>query len=137
MEQSYLHIDPHIYALLREKIQAAFEELLAKDKGHPPPLSTLSIHLYSLACDNLLILRDTIVDYFTATDRLPHAFVLLICMKVSGILPNEHTYLTSRVFLLSPIFSLVFDLHRYRSIINGCLRYEDVDEAMIAFDMMR
>jgi len=109
MQRYYLPVDENVYAMLREKIKEAFAALLsaaaaaAEGGSSKNPLPSRAV-------------LNTIMNYFTETDRLADAFGLLACMKMSNLSPDVHTY---------------------KSLLNACMRYEDVSEAMLVFDMMR
>jgi len=116
MERYYVPVSTECYELLSKKIEdamieiALFNEAIKLETANPG----------SVDPDRLLIptreTLNTLLNYYTETDKLVEAFRLLLTMKTVGVMPNQHTY---------------------RSIINAALRYEDIDVALLAFENMR
>lgn len=78
------------------------------------------------------------MDYLAETDRIPEAFSLLLSMKMAGIIPTAHTYLLKCLFYFLFLSSINFLIEqRYAALLNACMKYEDTDDAMVAFDLMR
>ncbi|KAF2071002.1 hypothetical protein CYY_007678 [Polysphondylium violaceum] len=116
MERYYVPVSTECYDLLRQKIEAAMVEVALFNEA----IKLETINPGSVDPDRLYIptreTLNTVLNYYTETDKLVEAFRLLLTMKTVGVMPNQHTY---------------------RSIINAALRYEDIDVALIAFENMR
>ncbi|KYR00618.1 hypothetical protein DLAC_02642 [Tieghemostelium lacteum] len=116
MERFYVPVAEECYQQLRVKIEEAIVEIARFNRAmKQEELAPGSVPENQLALPKVETVN-TLLNYYTETDKLPEAFRLFTTMKYLGIQPNKHTY---------------------RSLINASLRYEDIDVALLAFENMR
>ncbi|KAN0036732.1 hypothetical protein ACTFIV_002039 [Dictyostelium citrinum] len=116
MERFYVPIDEQCYKLLRKQIESAiieiatFNEAIRQEELKPGSMPDERLYIPTVQTLN------TLLNYYTETDKLSEAFRLFLTMKMLGVQPNQHTY---------------------RSLINASIRYEDIDVALLAYENMR
>ncbi|KAM9966060.1 hypothetical protein ACTFIR_006248 [Dictyostelium discoideum] len=116
MERFYVPVDEQCYELLRKQIEsaiieiAAFNEAIKQEQLKPGSMPDERLYIPTVQTLN------TLLNYYTETDKLSEAFRLFLTMKMLGVQPNQHTY---------------------RSLINASIRYEDIDVALLAYENMR
>ncbi|GAM28878.1 hypothetical protein SAMD00019534_120540 [Acytostelium subglobosum LB1] len=116
MERFYVPIAPDCYALIRKQIERAlvevaqFNDAIMRETLNPGSVPDHELYIPTVETMN------TVLNYYTETDRLPQAFRLFLTMRILDVKPNQHTY---------------------RSLINASMRYEDIELALLAFENMR
>eukprot|EP01132_Coremiostelium_polycephalum_P007442 gene7442-9146_t len=116
MERYYVPISEECYQLLRKRIEnavieiAKFNDAISREEANPGTVPDEQLYIPTIETFN------TLLNYYSETDKLPEAFRLFFSMKLLGVKPNKHTY---------------------RSLIHSSLRYEDIEVALMAYENMR
>ncbi|EFA75260.1 WD40 repeat-containing protein [Heterostelium album PN500] len=116
MERYYVPVAPECYTAMRRQIEKAmvevarFNDAIARETERPGSVPDNELYIPTVETMN------TVLNYYTETDKLQQAFRVFLAMKILGVQPNQHTY---------------------RSLINASLRYEDIDLALLVFENMR
>ncbi|EGC39275.1 hypothetical protein DICPUDRAFT_27214 [Dictyostelium purpureum] len=116
MERFYVPVSEECYALLRKEIEKAmvevalFNDAIKQEEEKPGSVPEQRLYIPPIKTLN------TLLNYYTETDKLPEAFRLFTTMKLLDVKPNQHTY---------------------RSLINASIRYEDIELALIFYENMR